>query len=231
MDGNGRWAAKRKLPRVAGHRAGLKPVRLVIQECSQRGVEVLTLFAFSTENWRRPAQEVGLLMKLFLEVLGREVDELAQQNISVGFIGDRTALAAELQACISAVESRTAANTGLKLVIAVAYGGRWDVVQAVQQLARRCISGELGVDAIDEALFAQTLSLGALPDPDLFIRTGGERRVSNFLLWNLAYSELWFSDLHWPDFDMGALDQAFEAFAARERRFGVTSQQIVDDAC
>jgi undecaprenyl diphosphate synthase len=231
MDGNGRWAAERSLPRVAGHRAGLKPVRMVIAECSQRGVEVLTLFAFSTENWRRPAQEVGLLMKLFLEVLDREVDELAAKDISVRFIGEREALAPELRARIQAVESRTGSNRGLKLVIAVGYGGRWDIVQAARTLALRCERGELKADDIDEQMVAGTLSLAGLPDPDLFIRTGGEHRISNFLLWNLAYCELWFSDVYWPEFDLAALEQALAAFGARERRFGTTSQQVAEKAC
>jgi undecaprenyl diphosphate synthase len=231
MDGNGRWAEQRGLPRAAGHRAGVKPVRLCVEECGRRGVEALTLFAFSSENWRRPAQEVGLLMQLFLEALDREVDELAAKGVALRFIGERGALAPELQARMAGAEARTAANQGLKLVVAVAYGGRWDIVEAARRLARQCRDGTLAVDAIDESRFAAELALGALPEPDLFIRTGGEQRISNFLLWHLAYAELWFTDVHWPAFDIEALGRAFSAFDARERRFGQTRGQRKADAC
>ncbi|HXQ64812.1 MAG TPA: polyprenyl diphosphate synthase [Steroidobacteraceae bacterium] len=231
MDGNGRWAERRGLPRVAGHRAGLKPVRLSVEECSSRGVEALTLFAFSSENWRRPAQEVGFLMQLFLEAVDREADELAAKGVSLRFIGERSALGAELQSRIAGAEARTAGNQGLKLVVAVAYGGRWDIVEAARRLARQCRDGTLAPEAIDEVRFAAELALGTLPEPDLLIRTGGEQRISNFLLWNLAYAELWFTDVLWPDFDAPEISKAFEAFAARERRFGKTRAAARADAC
>ena len=231
MDGNGRWARERSLPRAAGHRAGIKPVRLCVEECSRRGVEVLTLFAFSSENWQRPPQEVGVLMQLFLEALDREADELASKGVALSFIGDRTSLAPELQARMAGVESRTGANAGLKLVVAIGYGGRWDIVHAAQALAAKCAAGELAPGAIDEAQFAAHLSLAALPDPDLFIRTGGDQRISNFLLWNLAYAELWFTDTFWPAFGASEIEQAFAAFATRERRFGKTAAQQKADAC
>jgi undecaprenyl diphosphate synthase len=231
MDGNGRWARSRGLPRTAGHRAGLKPVRMCIEECAKRGVEVLTLFAFSSENWRRPREEVGILMQLFLEALDREVDELVTRNVSLRFVGERAPLAPELSARMDSVETRTRANSGLKLVIAIAYGGRWDIVAAARRLAEDCRAGRLAPTDIDEAGFGHALALGALPDPDLFIRTGGEQRISNFLLWNLAYAELWFTDTFWPAFDVAELDRAFEAFAARERRFGRTGGQRQADAC
>ena len=231
MDGNGRWARQRGLPRFAGHRAGLAPVRLTIEECIRRGIGVLTLFAFSSENWARPQQEVGMLMELFLEALDREVDELSSQGVALSFIGARETLAATLQQRIAAVEARTGANTRLKLVIAVAYGGRADIVAAAKRLAVECQAGRLQPAAIDEARFASELALAALPEPDLFIRTGGDQRISNFLLWNLAYTELWFTDTFWPAFDAAEFDRACEAFAGRERRFGKTSQQLGVDPC
>jgi undecaprenyl diphosphate synthase len=220
MDGNGRWAAARHLPRSAGHRAGLKPVRLSVEACTRRGCQALTLFAFSSENWARPAPEVGLLMRLFLEAIDQEIDELASQGVRVRFIGDRTGLAAELVSRIVAAEARTRTNERLTLCIALAYGGRWDLVQATRALAAQCQRGELESQAIDESQLASALALGDLPDPDLFIRTGGERRISNFLLWNLAYTELWFTDVLWPDFDERELDAAFNFYAGRERRYG-----------
>jgi undecaprenyl diphosphate synthase len=231
MDGNGRWAKQRSLPRAAGHRAGIRAVRLCVEECARRGVEVLTLFAFSSENWKRPHEEVGVLMQLFLEALDREVDDLAAKHVALSFIGARAQLAPELQARMAAVEARTGANDGLKLVIAIAYGGRWDIVAAARRLAAECRAGTLAPEAIDEPRFAAELALARLPDPDLFIRTGGEQRISNFLLWNLAYAELWFTDTHWPAFEKPELDRAFDAFAARERRFGLTAAQRQADAC
>ena len=231
MDGNGRWARSRGLPRTAGHRAGLKPVRMCVEECAKRGVEVLTLFAFSSENWQRPHEEVGILMQLFLEALDREVDELAAKNVSLRFIGARAQLAPELKARMEGVEARTAANSGLKLVIAIAYGGRWDIVAAARRLAEEFRAGSRSLEGIDEASFGAALALGSLPDPDLFIRTGGDQRISNFLLWNLAYAELWFTGTFWPAFEVAELEAAFAAFAARERRFGLTGQQRQADAC
>lgn len=231
MDGNGRWARQRALPRAAGHRAGIRVVRLCVEQCAQRGVEVLTLFAFSSENWKRPRAEVGALMQLFLEALDREVDELAAKNVALRFIGDRATLGEELKARMAAAEARTAGNAGLKLVIAIAYGGRWDIVGAARRLARACRDGTLEPDAIDEARFAAELELSALPDPDLFIRTGGEQRISNFLLWNLAYAELWFTDTYFPALEQDELDRAFQSFASRERRYGLTDAQRPADAC
>ncbi len=229
MDGNGRWARARGLARSAGHKAGLEPVRLCVRECTHRGIEALTLFAFSSENWSRPAEEVASLMSLFLEAVDRELDELDRQGVRLRIIGHRQALSVRLQAQIAAAEQRTADNAGLKLQIAVSYGGRWDIVQAARALAAQCASGALALAAIDEARFAASLELGALPDPDLLIRTGGERRISNFLLWNLAYAELYFSDRLWPDFDVLELERALAFFAGRERRFGHTGGQAERD--
>ena len=225
MDGNGRWAAARGMPRQAGHKEGVRPVRLCIQEFARRGVEALTLFAFSSENWHRPQDEVSSLMSLFLDALDREVAELHENRVCLRFIGDRKALSVRLQARIAASEQLTAGNDGLKLQVAVSYGGRWDVIQAAQQLARQCSQGALRPEEITEAGFGAALELGRLPDPDLFIRTGGERRISNFLLWNLAYTELYFSDVLWPEFDLTELEAALAFFAARERRFGLTAEQ------
>ncbi len=226
MDGNGRWAAARGLPRPAGHKAGLAPVKLCIRECSRRKVEALTLFAFSSENWSRPAEEVGMLMGLFLEALDREIDELHSSGVRLRFIGERRALPVRLQARVAAAEERTRANTGLRLQVAVGYGGRWDIIQAAQRLARECASGALRAEEIDEARFASALQLAGLPDAELLIRTGGEHRISNFLLWNLAYAELYFCERLWPDFNADDLDDAFRFFASRERRFGRTSEQL-----
>jgi undecaprenyl diphosphate synthase len=225
MDGNGRWARARALPRQAGHKAGVKPVRMAIEQCARHGIEALTLFAFSSENWARPAEEVGALMGLFLDALDREVDELHGNKVRLRFIGHRAALAAALQTRIANAEARTRDNDGLKLQIAVSYGGRWDIVHAAQRLAQRCSDGELAPAQIDEATFAAQLELGALPDPDLFIRTGGERRISNFLLWNLAYTELYFTDDLWPQFDERGFAAALEYFGERQRRFGLTGEQ------
>ncbi|MBV8145825.1 MAG: di-trans,poly-cis-decaprenylcistransferase [Gammaproteobacteria bacterium] len=220
MDGNGRWAAARGLPRSAGHKAGLAPVRMCIEVCSQRGVEALTLFAFSSENWRRPADEVGSLMGLFIEALDREIDELHQKSVRMRFIGERRTLSVRLQARIAAAEARTAANGGLKLQVAMSYGGRWDIVQAAQKVARDCASGRLRAEDVNEEAFAAHLSLAGLPEADLLIRTGGEQRISNFLLWDLAYAELHFSPRLWPDFTLADLEDALAYFAGRERRFG-----------
>jgi undecaprenyl diphosphate synthase len=225
MDGNGRWAQERGLPRQAGHKEGIAPVRMCIEECARRGVQALTLFAFSSENWRRPETEVASLMGLFLDALDREVAELHENQVRLRFIGDRKALTVRLQARIAAAEELTAGNQGLQLQIAVSYGGRWDILQAAQELAKQCSQGALRVEDISEERFARSLALAGLPDPDLLIRTGGERRISNFLLWNLAYTELHFSDRLWPDFGVPELEAALSHFAARERRFGLTAGQ------
>jgi undecaprenyl diphosphate synthase len=226
MDGNGRWAASRGLPRSAGHKAGLDPVRMCIQECTRRGVEALTLFAFSSENWRRPVAEVTSLMGLFLEALDREIAELHANRVRVRFIGDRRSLSVRLQARIAAAEERTGGNDGLRLQVAVSYGGRWDIIQAAQKLARECSSGSIRPEDIDDERFANALELAGVPDADLLIRTGGEHRISNFLLWNLAYAELYFSERLWPEFDLAELEAAFAFFAGRERRFGLTAEQL-----
>jgi undecaprenyl diphosphate synthase len=223
MDGNGRWAAAHGLPRPAGHQAGLKAVRLAIEECSRRAVEALTLFAFSSENWARPAEEVGSLMRLFVDALDREIDELHEKAVRVRFIGARTSLAVRLQTRIAAAEARTAANTGLKLQVAMSYGGRWDIIEAAQKLARLCASGAMSPEEISAESFAAQLALAGLPPVDLLIRTGGEQRISNFLLWDLAYAELHFSAQLWPDFSAADFEEALAFFAGRERRFGQSS--------
>ena len=226
MDGNGRWASRRKLPRHLGHRAGVKAVRAAVEGCARRGVEALTLFAFSSENWLRPAEEVARLMELFVEAIEREVDELHGNGIRVRFIGELATLKPHLLESIAAAEARTAANSRMTLYIAIAYGGRWDIVRAVRRLATSVSAGEMAPDAIDEAALAGELALAGSPDPDLFIRTGGEHRISNFLLWNLAYTELYFCDCLWPDFDDAEIERAFRHFASRQRRFGLTGDQV-----
>jgi undecaprenyl diphosphate synthase len=225
MDGNGRWAESRGQPRTAGHKAGLEPVRVVIRECAKLGIEALTLFAFSSENWRRPEAEVATLMGLFMDALDREVAELHSNNVRLRVIGNRQRLSVRLQQRIAEAETMTAANTGLKLQVAVSYGGRWDVVEAAKRLAAAAASGAIRASDIDEDLFSRELQLHDLPDPDLFIRTGGDHRVSNFLLWNIAYAELFFTDVLWPDFDLHEFQLALEDFAGRERRFGLTGAQ------
>ncbi len=225
MDGNGRWARKRLLPRVAGHRAGVTPVRVCIEQCVRQNIAALTLFAFSSENWARPPEEVGSLMGLFLDALDREIDELQSNGVRLRFIGERHNLSQVLQQRISSAESRTAGNSRLALQIAVSYGGRWDLVEATRLLAQRCAAGTLLPQDIDESLLSSTLSVADLPDPDLFIRTGGEQRISNFLLWNLAYTELYFTDQLWPDFDAASFQVALDWFASRNRRFGLTGEQ------
>jgi undecaprenyl diphosphate synthase len=226
MDGNGRWARRRALPRQAGHRAGLKPVRTTVEICAQSGVSALTLFAFSSENWRRPVDEVRGLMSLFVDALEREVEELDANGIRVRFIGDVESLNPTLRSAAEAAQARTSANTRLDLVVAVAYGGRWDIVQAARKLAADAAAGRLDPAAIDEAKLASMLQTAGYPSVDLLIRTGGEKRVSNFLLWDIAYAELFFSDVLWPDFTAAELRKAFEFYARRQRRFGRTGEQI-----
>lgn len=222
MDGNGRWAAARGEPRPVGHRAGIEPVRKVIRECARLNIEALTLFAFSSENWRRPETEVAAIMGLFMEALDREVAELHANRVRVRIIGNRQRLSVRLQQRIAEAEALTADNDGLKLQVAVSYGGRWDVLEAAKRLAARAASGEIRAADIDEDVFSAELQLSDLPDPDLFIRTGGDHRVSNFLLWNIAYAELYFTDVLWPDFNEAEFQLALEDFAQRERRFGLT---------
>lgn len=226
MDGNGRWAKQRGLPRHAGHRAGVKSVRSTVEACARLGIDYLTLFAFSSENWRRPQTEVGMLMQLFLTSLRTEVKRLHSNNIRLTFIGDRTAFSDQLQEKIDAAEKLTAGNSGLTLIIAANYGGRWDITRGAQRIARLVQQGELEIDAITPERFNNELTLGDAPDPDLFIRTGGEKRISNFLLWQLAYTELYFSDVLWPDFDRATFDTALACYSSRQRRFGQTGDQV-----
>ena len=231
MDGNGRWARARGKPRHAGHRAGVKAVRATVEAAAERGVQVLTLFAFSSENWSRPEDEVSNLMGLFVEALRREVAELHRNNVRLRFIGALDQLSEGLQAKMAAAVEKTAQNTGLILNIAVAYGGRWDIAHAAQALARKAVAGQIDVDAIDADAVSRELQLADVPDADLLIRTGGERRLSNFLLWNLAYAELWFTDVLWPEFDKAEFDRALAVFAGKQRRFGQTGDQVEAAEC
>lgn len=226
MDGNGRWAQKRMLPRYAGHKAGVESVRQTVQVCGELGIEALTLFAFSSENWQRPAKEVGMLMDLFMSALQREVVKLNRNNVRLEIIGERAAFAAKLQQKIAEAEAKTAPNTGLRLSIAANYGGQWDILQATRQLAADVADGRLRSEEIDAEQMRRRLCLAHLPPPDLFIRTGGEQRISNFLLWQLAYTELYFTPILWPDFDRPAFNQALDAFSGRQRRFGRTGEQV-----
>jgi undecaprenyl diphosphate synthase len=222
MDGNGRWAQHRRLPRIAGHRRGAEAVRATVRACAERGIAYLTLFAFSSENWRRPAEEVALLMKLFKTALQNEVDKLHANGVRVKVVGDTSRFDPKLRRLIERAEELTAANDALTLTIAANYGGRWDILQAMNRLVRENPSpGE-----INENLLGPYLAMSYAPEPDLFIRTGGEQRISNFLLWQLAYTELYFTESLWPDFDAAALDQAIASYRSRERRFGRTSEQL-----
>ncbi len=226
MDGNGRWARNRAMPRHAGHRAGVKSVRNVVETAAQRGVSYLTLFAFSSENWSRPKEEVSRLMALFLEAVQREAKALHKNNVKLEFIGARDQLQEGLLEKITEAEALTSKNDGLNLIIAVAYGGRWDIVNAAKRVAEQVRDGTLSLDAVDESIFAKELQLSDAPDADLLIRTGGEQRISNFLLWNLAYAELYFTDKLWPDFNAADFDNAIDHFANRQRRYGFTGEQI-----
>jgi len=222
MDGNGRWAKRRLLPRVAGHRKGVDALRGVIRGCAERGVSHLTVFAFSSENWRRPQEEVTLLMELFMRALESEVARLHENDIRFRVIGDLSGFSERIQSLIRDAETLTRHNGRLTFTVAANYGGRWDIVQAVKRLMASGVAAE----AVDEGLLAQQLSSVDTPEPDLFIRTGGEQRISNFLLWQLAYTELYFTDALWPDFDAHALDAAIASYRTRERRFGRTSDQV-----
>jgi len=224
MDGNGRWAKKRHLPRIAGHKRGVESVRATVKACAESGVGYLTLFAFSSENWRRPADEVALLMQLFIGALENEVQKLHRNGIRLKVIGDQGRFDRKIQALIAEGERLTAGNSGLTLTIAANYGGRWDILQAFNRFSKGNPATER--NEIREAELAPYLAMSYAPEPDLFIRTGGEQRVSNFLLWQLAYTELYFTDSLWPDFDAAALDTAFASYRSRERRFGRTSEQI-----
>lgn len=231
MDGNGRWARRRALPRQAGHQAGIKPVRAAVEFCAQSGVETLTIFAFSSENWRRPIAEVRGLMSLFVDALERQVAELDANGIRLKFIGDIEALNPALKRAVANGIERTRANRRMELVVAVAYGGRWDLAHAARRLAIQAAAGTLDPNAIDERMLGAALQTAGSQQVDLLIRTGGEKRLSNFLLWDVAYAELFFTDVLWPDFTVAELRKAFEFYAQRERRFGRTGEQIEAFGC
>ncbi len=230
MDGNGRWARARGDARVDGHRAGVEPVRMVIEQCVRREIGALTLFAFSSENWGRPRDEVMSLMSLFVESLEAEIQDLHRNGVRLRFIGERGELDVRLRSSMASSEQITFPNARLQLQIALSYGGRSDIVSAARRLAGQVERHELKLAEIDEPTFAAALSLAGLPDPDLFIRTGGEQRISNFLLWNLAYTELYFTECLWPDFDADCFETALQHFAMRKRRFGLTEAQLPDAA-
>ncbi len=230
MDGNGRWAVKKMMPRILGHRAGVKTVRKVVEYCVKEQIEVLSLFAFSSENWRRPKKEVNMLMELFMGTLQSQVDKLDKNNIKLKIIGDKSAFSEKLQNKISQAEQQTENNTGLTLVIAANYGGHWDITQAFKKITEKIVAGELEVQDISEELISQHISTAELPEPDLFIRSGGEQRISNFLLWQLAYTEFYFTDSLWPDFDQALLTEAINSFKSRQRRFGHTGEQIINSS-
>jgi len=229
MDGNGRWAKKRGLPRIAGHRAGVKTLRKLIEHAAEVGLNTITVYAFSRENWQRPDKEVDLLMDLFMVALQSEVMDLHKNNVRLKFVGDRMAFGDKLQKSINESESLTSSNSGLCLNVAANYSGRWDIIQACQSISNDIVSNKMCVDDINEAIISDKLSLAQNNDPDLFIRTGGEQRISNYLLWQLAYTELYFTDTLWPDFNAKQLDLALNWFAERQRRFGKTSEQIEQD--
>ncbi|MDH3325688.1 MAG: isoprenyl transferase [Gammaproteobacteria bacterium] len=231
MDGNGRWAKHRTMPRVAGHRAGVESVRKMVKSCRESGVKVLTLFAFSSENWRRPPQEVSLLMDLFMTVLKSEAKKLSKNNVQLRVIGDVSAFSPKLQDRIKAAIDLTKDSDGLILNVAANYGGRWDIVNATKLIAKKVKNGDLDIDQIDDAMMAEYMSFADLPEPDLFIRTGGDERISNFLLWHLAYTEFYFTDILWPDFGEDELQKAIEEFSKRERRFGQTGEQVRQELC
>ncbi|MEX3932757.1 polyprenyl diphosphate synthase [Paraburkholderia phymatum] len=225
MDGNGRWATQRRLPRVAGHTRGLDAVRAAVDACARRGVQYLTLFAFSSENWRRPVDEVSFLMRLFVTALEREIGKLHANGIRLRVVGDLSMFDKKIQDLITRAETKTAKNTRLTLTIAANYGGRWDIMQATRKLVEQSVAAGRSVE-VNEDAFAQHLAMAYAPEPDLFIRTGGEQRISNFLLWQLAYTEFYFTDTYWPDFDADALGRAIASYTERERRFGRTSAQL-----
>jgi len=226
MDGNGRWAQNRNRPRTFGHKAGLKALRKIVEHAGKTGIRELTVFAFSSENWNRPKKEVGRLMDLFMRALDREARELHENGIRIRFIGDLTGFSPELQQKIASAESQTAGNTHMTLNVASNYGGRWDILNAARKTAEAFAAGHITLDQIDERFFASQASLGDTSDPDLFIRTGGEMRISNFLLWQSAYTEFYFTPVLWPDFSPETLDEAVADYRSRERRFGLTAEQV-----
>ena len=226
MDGNGRWARKRFLPRVAGHRAGVDALHKIVEHAGESGVKILSLFAFSSENWRRPPYEVTYLLDLFLNMLENEIHKLHEQGIALRVVGDVSQFSEKLQLQIAKAQALTAQNNRLTLVIAANYGGQWDLTQAMKRIGREIEQGSISSSDVSPELIKTRLALGDLPPPDLFIRTSGEQRISNFLLWDLAYTELYFTDVLWPDFNKDELDKALAFFAGRERRFGCTSEQL-----
>ena len=229
MDGNGRWAKKRMLPRLAGHKAGVDAVRETVKTCAEKGIEVLTLFAFSSENWQRPAEEVSHLMELFFWALEHEAKKIHKQNIQLRIIGDRTRFSTKLQAHMQKVEDLTANNTGMKLVIAANYGGLWDITEAARAAMQDALDQQRPPSTITSEDIQAKLSTADLPQPDLFIRTSGEQRISNFMIWQFAYTELYFTEVFWPDFNAAELEKALTYFSQRERRFGLTSEQVRTD--
>ena len=226
MDGNGRWAEQRRRPRTFGHQAGLKALRKTVEHAGRSGIRELTVFAFSSENWNRPEKEVSRLMELFMRALDKEARELNENGVRIRFIGNLDHFAPELRTKVRQVMASTAGNERMTLNVAANYGGRWDIVNAARKVAQKVASGEIHPQDIDQALFQSQLALGDSPDPDLFIRTGGEMRISNFLLWQSAYTEFFFTPVLWPDFSSESLDEAIASYRARERRFGRTSEQI-----
>jgi undecaprenyl diphosphate synthase len=228
MDGNGRWAKSKGLPRIAGHTEGVESVRDIVEACGQLGIRYLTLYAFSTENWKRPKEEISLLMRLLMRALRDETDRLHKKNVRVNTIGDIATLPHEVRDELSEAVEKTKNNTGLHLLLALSYSGRWDITLAVKRIASDVHGGKLKPDDITDALISKYLSTELIPDPDLLIRTSGELRISNFLLWQLAYSEIYISDVHWPDFRRKNLYEAIQDYQKRERRFGMLSEQIAD---
>jgi len=228
MDGNGRWATKRYLPRTAGHVRGVQAVRRVVETCGKLGVEYLTLFAFSSENWRRPPDEIKLLMRLFVQTLEKQVDKLNGQGVRLRVVGDLSAFEPRLRDLVVSAQARTEHNTAMNLTIAANYGGRWDILQAMSKAIKNHPELHANPDTLDESMLSDHLAMSFAPEPDLFIRTGGEQRISNFMIWQLAYTELYFSDDFWPDFGSKQIESAFEWYRTRERRFGRTSAQLAD---
>ena len=228
MDGNGRWAECRGLPRSEGHCAGVDVVKTIVKACVDKQVGMLSIWAFSSENWARPETEVNFLMQLFVQALTREITELHQNGVRLRFTGNRGQLASALREQMQLAEALTINNNQLILNVVMNYGGKWDILQATKALASQVIDGSMSLDQIDEQAFAQQLNTCHLPDPDLFIRTGGEQRLSNFFLWQLAYTELYFSEVYWPDFTPDEFDKALASYGSRERRFGQTSEQLIE---
>ena len=226
MDGNGRWAQKRSLPRAAGHAKGVSTLKKIVQHCCQLNTEVLTIFAFSSENWQRPRDEVNALLGLFISSLKEEIDQLHQNQIRINFIGDIDKFNADLKRQMESAQQLTAANTGLVLNVALSYGGRWDVLHACRKMCAQLMQGDITLQDIDESLLSQSLSTHPMPEPDLFIRTAGEQRISNFLIWQLAYTELYFTSVLWPDFEVDDLNKAIEQYSRRKRKFGLTQEQV-----